>query len=85
MKRNVALAGAVLGVVMAFTSVAKAETAPTHSGSGTAATGTRVAPTDSQKQARLFQLVNACLAERPGAPSVADDILRRFRSGASAN
>lgn len=76
MKRNVALAGAVL---MMTAWVARAETPPVHNGGSQPSTPV-VRPSEESKQAKLFQLVNACLAERPGAPSAADEILRRFRS-----
>ena len=78
-KRNVATAGAVL---MLVSLVAKAEAPPVHGDPVVVGQPiVRSTPqTEAERQAKLFQLVNACLLERPGAPSAADEILRRFRS-----
>jgi len=76
MKRNLAIAGAVL-MMAGF--VANAET-PAHS-----TPVIRTAPaapqlSEAQKQQKLFQLVSACLAERPGGSSSGvDDILKKVR------
>jgi hypothetical protein len=74
------MAGAVLMMVGL---VAKAETPPAHGGAA-AQPGVRTnPPTEAERQRKLFQLVSACIAERPGAPSAAEEILRRFRGGSN--
>jgi hypothetical protein len=79
--RNVAMAGAMLMMVGL---VAKAETPPPAHGGVAAQSGVRTnPPTEVERQLKLFQLVSACIAERPGVPSAAEEILRRFRGGSN--